>query len=276
MAITVPAGTTIADTTNTIIFVTSQAVTIPALVAGQPTSTAIATVQAQVAGATGNIAALAINGVCCTGVAAGITASNAGAFTGGANAQTYTFLQQSDIDSASAPVITALDTSVAALLPAQVRGNEQTIGKPNCVHTVTTASPVNSQVASTTGTVSVTCTQEVYDAQGAQAAAASLFQQQESNAGYTLTSQVSTGVASASIVDNQGTVAVVVNTSAAARYVFTTARCQQIAALIAGKPTSQVQSILTNTTGVASAVIHITGSNGSVLPDVSHITVTAS
>lgn len=274
-AVTVPTGTAITDTTGTLVFVTLQDAPIPAVATGQQYATYDVTVQAQVAGTSGDIAAQAINGTCCTGTAAGITAINNSAFTGGADAQTYTYLQQSDIDSADASVITSLESSVSASLPSQMHSNEQAIGNANCTPTVTTASPVNSQVASTTGTVSVTCTQEVYDAQGAQAKGAASLQQQVNNQGYSLTSQIGTSITGASIIDSQGTVAVTVNTSATERYVFTNAREQQIAAMLAGKSASQAQSLLKSTSGVAGAIIRLSGTNGDMLPtNASSITVT--
>ena len=274
--VTVAAGTTISTNDNTVAFTTQQAATVPVPATGQQWGTTNVSVVAQVAGTTGNIAQYAIDAQCCLS-AGTVYAINEVAFSGGQNAQTYTYLQQSDIDNAAAPLITSLESSVPASMTSQIRSNEQLIGNVNCVPTVATVSSANSQVASTNGTVSVTCTQEVYDVQGAQRVAAALLQQQESNAGYALTSQVSTGIVGASIIDNQGTVAVVVNTGATARYVFTTARLQQIASMIAGKSLSQVKSILTGMTGVANSVVLLTGGNGTTLPtNVSQITVTAS
>lgn len=273
---TVPTGTSISDASNTMNFITQQDVTVPPPVSGQQSGTATVTVQAQTPGLSGDIAANVISETCCT-TTGGLYAVNTSAFTGGQDAQTYTYLQQSDIDSAAAPVITSLESSVTASLSSQVRANEQSVGNASCTSTVTPDSPVGSVVTSTNGTVSVTCTQEVYDAQGALSNAASMLQQQETHQGYTLTSQVSTSIVSASVVDSQGTVAIVVNTSATARYVFTTARCQQIAGMIAGKSASQAQTMLKGMTGVASAVISLSSLDGNILPtDISHITVTAS
>jgi serine/threonine protein kinase len=217
-------------------------------------------------GPDGNIPAGSINDRCCSGR---VTAYNSSAFTGGANATTYTAIAQSDYNNAVAAInqMQAVEiTSTQASISSQIRTNEKLAGSILCTPLVSYNHHIGDHASSITGSVSVTCTVEVYDQQGATAMAAHLLQLQAAStlhAPLAPTGTITTVVKQVQ-VQAGGTIALQVEASSIAAYQFNNAQKQTLAALIAGKTRQQALSILQKQTGIASVIITL--SNGNTLP----------
>ena len=157
-----PSGTVLYSSINSNTLpgvVLDQSANVPAPPA---TSTMIIQAHAQMAGSQGNMAANAFLLHChaedtnrgyCYG------AKNITDFTGGAEAQSYTFVQQSDID------VTAKSLETPAPDPQQgfrskLAANEHLIGKPSCSPQVSSVPAVNSKASTVTVTVVFTCTEQ--------------------------------------------------------------------------------------------------------------------
>ncbi len=225
------------------------------------------------AGANGNIRAYAINGTCCV---SGVTVQNTSAFTGGQNAQHYTIVQQSDIDNVANPLVNPTEKSALSSVRAQRHSNEQFVGQPQCTPNVRANPSAGSKSSTVTVSVSATCAGEVYDQSGAVALAVSSLQHQASKipgTSYKLVGKIETGISQISVIDNKGTVSLVVNAAGVWEYNFGTAQKLQLAQLIAGKSQQEAQGILAAQTGVGK-VASITISSGTTLPtDPKQITI---
>ena len=130
---TLALGTVFTDT-NGIQVVSDTTALIPA---AKPPAEGSVTVSghAAVPGKNGNIQAFDFNDVSCC--AAGVTVQNTAAFSGGRDEQSYSFVQQSDIDSVVQPVKVALAQSGQASLKTQILANERLIGPVQCVSNIT-------------------------------------------------------------------------------------------------------------------------------------------
>ncbi len=130
---TLALGTVFTDT-NGIQVVSDTTALIPA---AKPPAEGSVTVSghAAVPGKNGNIQALDFNDVSCC--AAGVTVQNTAVFSGGRDEQSYSFVQQSDIDSVVQPVKMTLVQSGQASLKTQILANERLIGPVQCVSNIT-------------------------------------------------------------------------------------------------------------------------------------------
>lgn len=209
-------------------------------------------------GASGNIGALAISGPCCTADNS-ILVKNLSAFSGGQDAQHYTFIQQSDVNSVVAQVQPGLVTKAQAGLKAQVQTGEQLVNTAQCSPTVNVDQPVGdhgSNVPSATATVTVTCTAEVYKRGDLATLVQTLLMQKaqtQAGTGYVLVGEVVTETTVQDV--KQGTVSLLVNAKGVYVYQFSTAQKQQLANLIKGLSASQAITKLESQTGVTSASI---------------------
>jgi hypothetical protein len=195
---------------------------------------------------------------------------NDSAFTGGTDPQTYTAVQQSDINGAASTLEQANSPNAQQVLQPQVQANEQFIGTPQCKPKVTSDHVAGDQATSVTVTVSFTCTGEVYNPQPAQAMASQLLTTQASTnpgPGYTLVGNIAalvTGAAVSSV--NQGTVMLTINAEGVWVYQFSSAQTQALAKAIAGKKKQDVQAFLLKQKGIAKVLINLTGGDGKTLP----------
>lgn len=241
------------------------AATIPA---ANPPSFGVVTVPAHVTaiGTSGNIPALAINATCCSAKVT-IYVKNLNAFSGGQDPQNYTFLQQSDVDGVANPAEQKLMSSAQANLKGQKHSGEQFVNTSNpitCNPTVTANPSVGSKATSATVTVKVACSGEVYDGQAAEAMAANLYKNDSTinpGAGFALSGNVSTALTQASVVDNKGTVSLLV--AAQGTWVYQSAKLvaqeQAWAKQIAGKSKQQAISFLQSQPGVGKVTITFSG-----------------
>jgi len=108
------------------------------------------------AGSIGNIPAedMTQEHGCCGG--GGLT--NKQPFTGGQDAQTYTVVQQSDIDGAAEPLKTATAQTATANIQQQLRTNEHLVGNTQCTSNVTSDYNAGDRATQVTVTVATTCT----------------------------------------------------------------------------------------------------------------------
>jgi len=138
-------GTTLTDN-NGIAVVILQTVDIPA------NSSATVPTEAVNAGASGNIQA---NDFFQFGD--GQAATNTAPFTGGKDAQNYTFVQQSDIDGAASQLKSATTQQAVANLQNQLQSNEHFVGNPKCTSKVTSNHAAGDKATEVTVTVTTIC-----------------------------------------------------------------------------------------------------------------------
>ena len=227
-------------------------------------------------GSAQNIPADAINNqLCCGG---SVYVSNTEAFSGGQDAQNYTYVQQSDIDSVTQTLSAALAQQATATLQRQVRPNERPVGAPKCVPQVRSDHQAGDRASTVTVSVITSCVGEVYDMQAVQALAArDLSQDAATNPGpaYVPVGSVLAQVAQATPdPQTQGNVNLIVNAAGVWAYQFTSAQRAHFASLIIGKSNQDARSILLRQAGVHAVTITLTGVGATALPgDTQHITI---
>ena len=224
-------------------------------------------------GAAGNIPAFDFSGSCC---APGITVNNKSAFTGGQDAVPNSVIQQSDIDGAVNPLAGAQTTATKADLQKQVRQNERVVDNTvSCTPTHTADHKPGDQAKQVTVSVSVQCTQEVYDFGAAVQMATGLLQGQAENdrdltpfTQYALDGQVVTNLVSASVVKADGQVALTIQARGLWVYQFTDQMLQNIKHQLLKLSQHDAQAILQNTMGVQHSpdAVKIDISSGTTMP----------
>lgn len=269
---TVGSGTVIAGRSGVEIITNAPAV-IPAAVFGGGYGTTSVSAHAVNIGANGNIGALDISKTCCSS-GGFIVVRNLGAFSGGQDPQHYTAVQQSDIDNVANPLVNPTEQSALNSLKGQRHTNEQFVEQPKCTPKVNANPPVGSRSQTVTVSVSASCSGEVYDHTGAVAMAATSLQNQASKVpgtSYKLVGQIVPTITQLAIVDNKGTISMVIKAEGIWEYNFGKTQEAQLAQKIAGKSQSVAQAILAGQTGV-SKVVSISLSTGNTLPtDVTQI-----
>ncbi len=147
----VPVGTQLISSTG-IPVATDQAVTVPA---GNPPFYGQSTVSAHALteGASGNIAAYAVNTACC--FASG-RAENTVGFIGGADARDYTYVRQSDITRLTADLLPTVTNTMQQRLNSDLATGEQIYQFP-CSPRVSSNHSPGDEAASLTVSVSETC-----------------------------------------------------------------------------------------------------------------------
>jgi hypothetical protein len=274
----VNAGTTFI-LTGGLQIVTASAVDIPPAGAPPNGRAGVASVSAHAAsvGPAGNIAALTINKTCCTSDGS-IFAKNNAAFTGGQIPQTFTVVQQGDIDGPARTLVNTLMPEAQQSLHGQIHANEQPVSPARCVPTITSDRSAGDRATNVTVTVSVSCSEEVYDKDATQTIAADLLNQQANRTpgpGYALVGNLVTTVKHVMVTDpNKGTLSLTVRAEGIWVFQFSNAQKQSLANLIAGKSKKDAQALLLKQMGVAKADIMISGGDGNTLPaDPSAITI---
>ena len=239
--------------------------------AARPPNFGSVTVAAQAVniGASGNIPAGAISGNCC---AQGnfITVTNLNAFSGGQDPQNYTFVQQSDIDGAANPLKQQLMTTALNTVKGQKRAGEQYVNPSNpvqCTPNVTSNHQAGDKATNVTITVAVTCSAETYNQQAAQTMAADLYKHDSTinpGPGFALTGNVTANLTQATVVDNKGTVSLLVQTQGTWVYQITSPQVKAWAQQIKGKSKHDALTFLQGQPGVSKVDIQL--SSGNTLP----------
>jgi len=220
-------------------------------------------------GIKGNIPAFAFNDVpCCV---AGITIKNQAKFSGGQDQKDYTFVQQSDIDSVVNAEKASLTLHAESVLHAEFFQNEKLINPDKCSSESISDHVAGDRATSVTVSLTVTCTGEVYDQQGAQLIAANLLTSKamfDLDAGYALVGRIATTIKQiAQNVVKQGTIYLQVSAKGIWAYKFSDASQRMLAKLIAGKKITDAQSLLMHHVGIARADIQVFGIAVNMVPD---------
>jgi hypothetical protein len=238
---------------NGVTFYLDAPVTIPAAnLQGGTVGTATGTAHAANPGSNGNIPAGAIN---ITNTFTVIT--NPGPFTGGQDAQHYTFIQQSDVEKAVASVQSSLLSKAQAGLKARITAGEQLVNSPQCQPSQSVNQPIGDQgtnIPSATATVTETCIGQVYKQSDLDALAKSLLSQKAQatlGAGYGLVGNIVTQTSVQNA--NQGKVSLLVNAKGVWAYQFSEAQKQALAQLIKGQSRAQAITTLKSQTGIEDA-----------------------
>jgi len=270
----VSAGTTF--NVNGLQIVTDEAIDIPP--ANPPAAFGIASVSAHAVqvGPGGDIGAFSINQICCSSKS--VFAKNLSSFGGGQDPQTFSVVQQSDIDGVANPLKTMLMSTAMQSLQSQVHPSEKFISAPQCSPNVNSDHSAGDHASNVTVTVKVSCNGEVYDQQGVQTIAANLLKQQaatDPGPGYALVGSLVTGITRVQVANaNKGTLEFIVNAEGIWVYQFSDAQKAMLAKLIAGKSKQAAQALLLQQTGVSSVDIQLTGGDGKTLPtDPGQITI---
>ena len=198
---------------------------------------------------------------------------NPQAFTGGQDGYNQSVVQQSDINNAhdqAKSLEPGLTQNAQNSLQAQVQKNEQLVDSSQCTSDYSYDHAVGDVAKSVTATITVTCTGEVYDQQGAWAMAAQWLKQDAAKnpgPGYTLVGKVVTMQTKAQVSDaNQGTIAVSVTAEGIWVYQFTAAQEQALAKLLVGKKKTEALSLLLQQQGVSKADIQLFGGDRDTFP----------
>jgi hypothetical protein len=225
-------------------------------------------------GSSQNIPAYALNNQLCCGGSVYVT--NTEPFFGGQDAQTYTYVQQSDIDSVTQTLSASLTQQATMTLQGQVRSNERPAGTPRCAPQVRSNHQAGERASTVTVSVMMSCVGEVYDMQAVQVLASrDLTQDAAVNPG---PSYVPVGAILAQVEkatpDNQGNIALVVNAAGVWAYQFTDAQRAHLASLITARSSQDAQAILLRQPGVHAVTITLTGVGVTTVPsDTRHITI---
>jgi len=194
---------------------------------------------------------------------------NTQAFTGGQDAHDYTFVQQSDIDDAAAPLVSQLTSDAQSAVQQQIQANEQIVSAPECTPTIKANHKADDRVGDVTVTVTVTCKGEVYDEQAAQSMASDLLRSDAASQlgdHYTLVGDTVIGTPQVTTTTETGTVNMTVSTDGMWVYQFSDTQKQTFAQLIAGKPLADAQALLLKQEGVWKVNLTTDGGWGSALP----------
>ncbi|MBE3567792.1 MAG: hypothetical protein IMW90_18905 [Thermogemmatispora sp.] len=226
------------------------------------------------AGSIGNLPAGAINNQPCCG--SNDIFATSGAFTGGQDPQSYTFVQQSDIDNAANPLKASLAQQAQQQFQRQIRPGEQLISQPNCSTSVKSDHQAGDHANSVTVTVSASCSGEAFDKQGALRLGASLLSQEAGKrlaAGYALVGQIITTIDGATPI-SKGSISITVTAEGRWAYQFDDAAKKRLAQLIAGKSKSEALQLLQRQSGVKEADIAIFHGSDRLPSDANQIAVT--
>lgn len=238
-----------------------------------PGQTIVVPAHADKPGSTGNVRADDINAtydVGPNGIWGTVHVENTAPFTGGQD-QTYTFVQQSDIDDATPTMVNQLTSDAQASLQQQVRANEELVSSTmQCDPTIKSNHKALDEATDVMLTVTVTCKGEAYDQQATRSLATDLFGSDATSqlgANYALVGDVVIGIPQVLTTGEYGgPVTLSISAEGMWVYQFSDAQKHTFAQLIAGKPLADAQTLLLKQEGVKKVSISTTGGWGAALP----------
>jgi serine/threonine protein kinase len=238
--------------------------TVPAASPAQPDVQASITAHVVQIGATSNIAAgqFVANGTAGGSPMPDWNVTNLAPFAGGTDAQTSTFVQQSDIDSAAQTLIQANTPDPLQVLKPQLAATDRLVGPGQCTPNKNADHQANEQAATVTVSVSFTCVGDVYNRDRAAMLATDLLREDMKAAHYTFVATPKVMVTQQTIVDDQGTIALQVQAQVNGTYTFDAATLHVLARQIAGKNVSEAKNWLEQHEGVGKATITLAGGTG--------------
>lgn len=272
---TVEAGTVIFDA-NGLAVVNNDTITLPGLDPAEGIAGTTDNAHTINVGSKQNIPANDFHTTLCCGGAIYVTNDNP--FTGGQDAQPFTYVQQGDIDGVTQSLEATLAPQATAILQSQVRSTEKQAGSPRCAPLVDSNHQAGDRATTVTVRVTTTCMSEVYDLQAVQVLAARKLTQDASKnpgAAYVPVGQILANVAQA-VPDSHGNILLQVNAVGVWAYQFTPAQIRQLASMIAGKSGQDARTILFKQPGVErnGVTITLTGVGATAIPDdTDHITI---
>ena len=204
-----------------------------------------------------------------------IIADNPAAFIGGQFEQSYTTVQQSDIDQAASSLTVRLKQETLKVLHLHLLTNEQFVSSPQCKSKVTSDHQVNDAATNLNVTVTETCIAEFYNSQEIISRSEQMLNERAQalfGPNYTLTGDIKAEITHVATDVKQGTLITVV-TSGLWTYQFSSARADQLARLITGKDKQDTQSILSNQKGVQSVSINISNNDNTMSSNANSINI---
>lgn len=234
------------------------------------------------AGANGNIPAGDIRRPCCQ---PNISVTNKSPFTGGQDAVPNSIITQGDIDKAAKPLITSLGSTTQGDLQKQVQNNQKVVdGSFHCDPKITHDHNAGDQAKTVKVTVSVTCSEEVYDLQAARQIGSTRLAEKAKNdlpdngSQYALVGQIVPEVLSATQVGANKQVSIYLQVSGLWVYQFTDQARQNLKQMLVKHTKQEAQNILLHFIGIATSPPPvITLSSGDLLPsNADDITITIS
>jgi hypothetical protein len=269
---TVPANTIVKDP-NGIRIITDENAVIPP---GNPPKLGSVTVSAHalIAGNSGNIPANDINTTCCSADNT-IFVKNLVAFTGGQDPQSYTFVQQSDLDNAAAALQPALVQSARAALSGLQSSNEASVGDPQCSPQVKSNHRAGERASSVTVTVTVTCSELVYDRGSALSIASALFAADASRSygsGYQLVQASRKIQISARRAGPQSAI-LTLQVNGTWSYRFSSQQLAALKSLIKGRDASSALALLRRQPGIADVSLSLPPGRQALPDDPDRITI---
>ncbi|HXL37705.1 MAG TPA: VCBS domain-containing protein [Ktedonobacteraceae bacterium] len=195
-----------------------------------------------------------------------IIVDNPEAFIGGHFDQSYTTVQQSDIDQAASSLAPRLKKETQNVLRMQLQTNEQFVTSPICKSKVTSDHLVNDATTNLIVTVTVNCTAEFYDSQEVISRSEQMLNERAQalfGPNYRLTGEIKAEITHVATDVRHGTLITVV-ASGLWTYQFSRARTEQIAQLIAAKNKRDAKTILSDQKGVQSVSINISNNDNTI------------
>jgi serine/threonine protein kinase len=203
---------------------------------------------------------------------------NETAFSEGQDAKTIAVVAQSDIDTTSAALEDVLMPAVKQALPTKLNANERSFGDPQCTPTATSDHAAGDEATKVTVSMTMSCTVESYDNDGAQARAKALLSNQAANnlgSDYGLIGNITTTIGQPTLVDNSpGTISLPVTAEGVWVYKWSNDQKQYLARKVAGKSAQKVKFLLAGQKGVDAVNLQLSRGDSGMLPsDTSHIRV---
>ncbi len=204
-----------------------------------------------------------------------IIVDNPASFVGGQFDQSYTTVQQSDIDHAASSLTLRLKQETLNVLHMQLLTNEQFVSSPLCKSKVTSDHQVNDAATNLTVTVTVTCTAEFYNSQEILSRSEQMLNERAQalfSPNYMLTGDIKAEITHVATDVKQGTLITVV-ASGLWTYQFSSARAEQLTRLLTGKDKQDAQSLLSDQKGVQSVSINISNNDNTMPANANSINI---
>jgi hypothetical protein len=265
---TVPKGTVVTDDQGIQVISDEDALVPP--VQPPQEGNAIVPAHALLAGVGGNNFQIAAIRTCCM---PGISVASTGAFQGGQDVSTYTYVQQSDIAAAIDALKKTQMNAGQSVLKKQVAPGERLFGSDQCQPDTTSDHAAGDRAQTVTVTVQVTCTGEVYDQQATQQMAEDLLKtdtEAHIGSGYVLANHITTTIHTVQKKDASGTLQLQVSASGLWSYQFAAAQMTSFAHLIAGLKADQAVTTLSQQPGVHHVSVNLFLAYDNTLPGDPH------
>ncbi len=204
-----------------------------------------------------------------------IIVDNPASFVGGQFDQSYTTVQQSDIDHAASSLTLRLKQETLNVLHMQLLTNEQFVSSPLCKSKVTSDHQVNDAATNLTVTVTITCTAEFYNSQEIISRSEQMLNERAQTLfgpNYALTGDIKTEITHVA-TDVKHHTLITVAASGLWTYQFSSARAEQLTRLITGKDKQDAQSILSDQKGVQSVSINISNNDNTMPTNANSINI---